>query len=102
MIAKRWGLFVSVDENTSNFASFANGRVLISTCETSKIDSWVQLEINGVTYDVKNQGDIHFSPPLEIAATGINLGESWSNFKVEDNELQSAWLNQLRWLWVIR
>ncbi|KAH7866239.1 hypothetical protein Vadar_017533 [Vaccinium darrowii] len=90
MIAERWGFFVSVDEQTSNFSSFANGRILIATRETSKIDSWVQLEIDGAIYDVKVQEEVLNSLPLVNAADVVNLGETGSNSKVEDDDLAAS------------
>ncbi|KAG5537241.1 hypothetical protein RHGRI_024627 [Rhododendron griersonianum] len=51
-IGELWGHFISVDEETLRDLSFAQGKILIATEETKKIEQWVHLEVQGVKYEV--------------------------------------------------
>ncbi|KAG5549336.1 hypothetical protein RHGRI_014628 [Rhododendron griersonianum] len=65
-IGEIWGSFVSVEEATLKDLSFANGKVLITTKEVRKIESWIQLDVQGVQYDVRIVEDFSFSSPDDV------------------------------------
>lgn len=53
LIAEIWGCFIKVDESTLKDLFFAEGKILIATTETCLIDSWIQIEVAGVIYEVQ-------------------------------------------------
>ncbi|KAI8562174.1 hypothetical protein RHMOL_Rhmol03G0014300 [Rhododendron molle] len=67
-IAKIWGSFIMLDEQTLNDRSFAEGKVLIATEEIQKIDKRIQIEIEGVTYAVLISEISSFVNPDEVEA----------------------------------
>lgn len=67
-IAGIWGSFIMLHEETLKDQSFAEGKVLIATEEIRKIDRGIQLEIEGVTYDVLISEVSSFVNPDEVEA----------------------------------
>ncbi|KAH7836463.1 hypothetical protein Vadar_001642 [Vaccinium darrowii] len=53
VIGELWGTFISTDESTFRFSSFAVAKVLVATSEFDKIDEWINIEIEGKNYRVK-------------------------------------------------
>ncbi|KAH7858014.1 hypothetical protein Vadar_019018 [Vaccinium darrowii] len=47
-IGECWGQLISVDDDTLYCKSFVNGRLLIVTKESSRIDKWIKIEVNWV------------------------------------------------------
>jgi len=53
-IGECWGQLLSVDDDTLYCKSFVNGRLLIVTKESSRIDRWIKIEVDGgLVYDVR-------------------------------------------------
>ncbi|KAG5522624.1 hypothetical protein RHGRI_034693 [Rhododendron griersonianum] len=66
-IGEIWGFFIQVDDATLRDKSFAKGRVLIASKEIHPIDQWIQLQVEGVVYEVKVSEDFSFVSPDEVA-----------------------------------
>ncbi|KAG5544682.1 hypothetical protein RHGRI_017205 [Rhododendron griersonianum] len=65
-IGEVWGYFIMLDEATLKDLSFAKGKILVATEETSRIDRWIQLEVHGVRYDVLVKEESSCVYPEEI------------------------------------
>ncbi|KAH7867318.1 hypothetical protein Vadar_031918 [Vaccinium darrowii] len=53
-IGEFWGQLLSVDDDTLFCKSFVKGRLLIVTKESSRIDKWIKIEVDGgLVYDVR-------------------------------------------------
>ncbi|KAI8567676.1 hypothetical protein RHMOL_Rhmol02G0140200 [Rhododendron molle] len=68
-IGELWGNFVELDNETLRDLSFAKGKVLIATEEPNKIDKWIQLEVQGLIYDVHVIEDYTCVSPNDIMET---------------------------------
>ncbi|KAF7112336.1 hypothetical protein RHSIM_RhsimUnG0239600 [Rhododendron simsii] len=60
LIGKLWGQYIQVDDKTLRDEYFAEGRILISTFEASKIDSWIMLDVDNMLYRVYVEEDDRF------------------------------------------
>lgn len=65
-IEESWGYFTKTDEVTLKDLSFAKGKVLVATKENHLIHRWIQLEVEGVVYDVEVTEDSTFVNPDEV------------------------------------
>lgn len=65
-IGEIWGHFIKLDEVTLRDESFAKGRVLISSKEIHHIDQWIQIQVEGVVFEVRVSEDSSFVSPDEM------------------------------------
>lgn len=65
-IGEVWGHFIMMDEDTLNNWDLAKGKVLIATLETSRIEKWIQVVIQGKRYEVLVKEEASYLYPEEI------------------------------------
>lgn len=65
-IREVWRHFILLDEETLKDLSFAKGKILIATVETSRIEEWIRMEVQGVWYDVLVNEESSFVYPEEV------------------------------------
>lgn len=65
-IGELWGCYVKVDEDTLRDASFAQGKILVATVEHQKIDKWIQMEVQGLMYDVHVREESSYLHPDDL------------------------------------
>lgn len=51
-IGEQWGIFIGNDEATLKLLTFDKGMMLIATERPSKIDEWIQLNVESKMYKV--------------------------------------------------
>ncbi|KAI8531881.1 hypothetical protein RHMOL_Rhmol11G0170400 [Rhododendron molle] len=61
-----WGYFIKLEVATLKELSFTKGRFLIATEEIQRINRWIQIEVEGVVYDVKVSEESTFVSPDEV------------------------------------
>ncbi|KAI8528317.1 hypothetical protein RHMOL_Rhmol12G0140800 [Rhododendron molle] len=68
VIAEMWGSFILLDMATLKDLSFAEGKVLIATEKMNTIDKWIQIVVQGASYDVKISETSSFVNPEDVEA----------------------------------
>ncbi|KAI8568965.1 hypothetical protein RHMOL_Rhmol02G0242100 [Rhododendron molle] len=61
-----WGHFIKVDEATLKDLALEKGRILIATEEIQPVNRWIQMEVEGIVYNVKVSEDSTFVNPDEV------------------------------------
>lgn len=71
-IGELWGNFIKIDNETLKDLSFANGKVLIATEEPNNIDNWIQMEVQGLIYDIHVKEEFTCTSPDDIVESSVN------------------------------
>ncbi|KAH7844625.1 hypothetical protein Vadar_030083 [Vaccinium darrowii] len=74
------------DANTSKLSSFDKGRILIAAEAKSKIDSWINVDINGVCYPIKVIEEDYFISKL-LNEDGLSDSSSGYETDKEDADM---------------
>lgn len=75
-IGELWSHFIKLDEETLRDSSFTKGKILTATEEPLKIDKWIQLEVQGLIYDVLIKEDFTCVNPDNLAES--SLANPWA------------------------
>ncbi|KAF7145661.1 hypothetical protein RHSIM_Rhsim04G0141400 [Rhododendron simsii] len=92
LIGELWGQYIQADDKTLRDEYFAKGRILISTFEASKIDSWIMLDVDNMLYRVHVEEDDRFISPedwsidlLKVKSFEIPISDSSSDEEDDDD-----------------